>query len=134
MTARRRLAPALLIPLVVSALLGLVGGSAFVWADLSRAWNIFIAAFLWTLISAAGTTIGRYSFERLRRGEWRRGLEIAFVQSLPLTTLFLAVAALASANPLVILGLAPVPYVCTLVVALACAALGVLTSPYRANP
>jgi hypothetical protein len=132
-TERPRLAfsPALLIPLGVSALLGTIAGSAFYWAGPVRVWNVFTAAFLWTLISAAGTTIGRYSFERLRRGQWRRGLAIALVQSLPLTTIFLLVAALVAARWRLIPDVAPVLYACTLVVALAGAALGVLTSPYH---
>lgn len=127
---RPAVSPAFLIPLAVSALLGAIGGTAFSWAGPARAWNIFIAAFLWTLISAAGTTIGRYAAERVRRGEWGRGLRLAIVQSFPLTTAFLLVAALASAGA-GLLPTAPVLYGCTLAVALPVAALGVLTSPYR---
>jgi hypothetical protein len=123
--------PALLIPLGVSAALGLIGGGAFRWAGPAQAWNIFIAAFLWTLISAAGTTIGRYAWERLRRGEWRRGLLLAAVQSLPLTTAYLLAAAVASASAGLLAAAAPVLYACTLALTLALAALGVLTSPYR---
>lgn len=126
---RRAVSPAFLIPLGVSALLGAIGGSAFSWAGPERAWNIFIAAFLWTLISAAGTTIGRFAGERLRRGQWRRGLWLALVQSLPLTTAFLIVAAITSRVAL--LPTSPVLYSSTLAVALPVAALGVLTSPYR---
>lgn len=127
---RPAVSPAFLIPLAVSALLGLVGGTAFHWAAPRQAWNIFIAAFLWTLIAAAGTTIGRYAVEQLRRGQWRRGLWLAHVQSFPLTTAFLLTAAAVSAEAAVP-PTAPVLYACTLVVALALAALGVLTSPYR---
>lgn len=122
--------PAFLIPLAVSAVLGAIGGSAFRWAAPAQAWNIFIAAFLWTLIAAAGTTIGRYAGERLRRGQWRRGLWLAHLQSFPLTTAFLLVAAAASAGAALSPTVVPVLYACTLVVALALAALGVLSSPY----
>ena len=48
-----KVSPAFLIPLAVSAALGAVGGSAFLWAAIPRAWDIFVAAFLWTLIAAA---------------------------------------------------------------------------------
>lgn len=122
--------PAFLIPLAVSAALGAVGGSAFLWADPRRAWEVFTAAFLWTLIAAAGTTIGRFAGERLRRGHWRRGLWLAHLQSFPLTTVFLLVAAAASAGAALAPSVVPVLYACTLVVALALALLGVLTSPY----
>lgn len=122
--------PAFLIPLAVSAALGAVGGSAFLWAAPGRDWNIFIAAFLWTLIAAAGTTIGRFAGERLRRGNWRRGLWLAHLQSFPLTTVFLLVAAPASAGAALAPSVIPVLYACTLVVALALAAMGVLTSPF----
>jgi hypothetical protein len=127
---RPAVSPAFLIPLAVSALLGIVGGAAFHWTAPRQAWNILIATFLWTLIAAAGTTIGRYAVERLRRGEWRRGLWLAHIQSFPLTTAFLLAAAIVSADATVPPA-APVLYTCTLVVALALAALGVLTSPYR---
>jgi hypothetical protein len=128
--AAAAVSPAFLIPLGVSAVLGLIGGSAFHWAG-GRAWDIFIAAFLWTLISGAGSAIGRFVGERVRRGDWRRGLWLAVAQSFPLTTVFLLAAALAGAEP-ALLTIAPVPYACTLAVALTVAALGVLTSPYRA--
>lgn len=127
---RPAISAAFLIPLGVSAVLGAIGGTAFRWAGPEQAWNIFIAAFLWTLISAAGTTIGRFAGERVRRGQWRRGLWLAHVQSFPLTTIFLLVAALGSAQA-ALLPTAPVLYACTLAVALPVAALGVLTSPYR---
>ncbi len=122
--------PAFLIPLAVSAVLGAIGGSAFRWAAPLQAWNIFIAAFLWTLLAAAGTTIGRFAGERLRRGNWRRGLWLAHLQSFPLTTVFLLAAALGSAGAALGPSVIPVLYACTLVVALALAALGVLTSPF----
>lgn len=124
------ISPALLIPLVVSAILGAIGGSAFRWAVPQQAWNIFIATFLWTLIAAAGTAIGRFAVERVRRGQWRRGLWIAHVQSFPLTTVFLLVAALVSAGAVLVPELVPIVYAATLVVALSVAALGVLGSPY----
>lgn len=121
--------PAFTIPLGVSALLGAIGGTAFSWAGPEQAWNLFTAAFLWTLIAAAGTTLGRFAGERLRRGAWQRGLWLASTQSFPLTTMFLAVAfALGAQLTLLVL---PVLYGCTLVVALALFALGVFGSPYR---
>jgi hypothetical protein len=49
-----RTSPAFLISAVVGLILGLIGGSAFLWATPRRAWEIFTAAFLWTLIAAAG--------------------------------------------------------------------------------
>jgi hypothetical protein len=120
--------PVFLISLAVSAILGSLGGVAFRMADPIPAWNIFIAAFLWTLIAAAGTTIGRFAGERVRRGNWRRGLWLAHVQSFPLTTVFLLVAA--SLGGALAPSVIPVLYGCTLVVALVMAAIGVLTSPY----
>lgn len=124
------ISPAFLIPLGVSAILGAVGGSAFRWALPQQAWNIFIAAFLWTLISAAGTAIARFAGERVRRGQWRRGLWIAHAQSFPLTTMFLIVAVVVSARVTLVPQVVPVLYGCTLLVALAVAGLGVLGSPY----
>jgi len=129
--AAPHVSPAFLVALAVSALLGAIGGSAFRWAQPAQAWNLFIAAFLWTLISAAGTTIGRCAGEKLRRGNWRRGLWIAHAQSLPLTTLFLLVATLVGPGLALIPAVAPVLFGATLVVALALAALCVLGSPYR---
>ena len=123
--------PAFLIALAVSATLGALGGSAFRWAPSRQAWDLFIAAFLWTLIAAAGTTIGRCAGEHLRRGSWRRGLWIAHAQSLPLTTLFLLAAALVGPGLALIPAVAPVLFGATLIVALALAALCVLGSPYR---
>lgn len=123
-----RVSPAFLIPLAVSALLGAAGGSAFAWSAGQRAWEILTAAFLWTLIAAAGTTIGRFAGERLRRGEWRRGLRIAATQSLPLVTVFLLCAAAVGApvGPSVV----PLAFGAALIVAGATGALGILTSPY----
>lgn len=123
-----RVSPAFLIPLAVSALLGAGGGSAFAWSAGQRAWEILTAAFLWTLIAAAGTTIGRFAGERLRRGEWRRGLRIAATQSLPLVTAFLLCAAAVGApiGPSV----APLAFGAALLVAGTTGVLGILTSPY----
>ncbi|MEI8165915.1 MAG: hypothetical protein WCG26_06035 [Chloroflexales bacterium] len=112
----------------VSAMLGCVGGVALRMAAPVHAWNIFTAMFLWTLMVAAGTTIARFTVERVRRGNWRHGLWLAYVQSFPLTTVFLLVAA--SFGGALNLMMIPVTYGCTLVVALVMSALGVLTSPY----
>jgi hypothetical protein len=127
----RSISPAFLIAIGVSALLGAIGGSAFHWAGLVRAWEILTAAFLWMLIASAGTIIGRFFGERVRRGEWRRGLWISAAQSLPLTTVFLGVATPIAAPAVWILPAATPPlYGVTLVVALVCGGLGVLTSPF----
>jgi hypothetical protein len=127
------ISPAFVIAAAVSAILGGIGGSGFLWAVPQTAWNLFTAMFLWTLITSAGTTIGRYTVERLRRGEWRRGLRIAAVQSVPLVTIFLFVAALPAAVAGVDLAprTAPVLYAGTVTVGLFMAVLGVLSSPYR---
>lgn len=130
MSRARRVSPAFLIALAVALALGLLGGWAFHWAAPRRAWELATAAFLWTLISAAGTTIGRFFGERVRRGGWRRGLWIAAAQSLPLTTAFLLAAALV-AGPAILAPAAPIAYAATLAVALVTGALGVLTSPFR---
>lgn len=123
--------PAFLIPLGVSAILGAIGGSAFQWAQHpERAWEIFTAAFLWTLISAAGTTIGRLVGERIRRNQWRRTLWLAHVQSFPLTTVFLLVAIPFSRGAVLVPSLLPVLYASTLAIALFMAALGVLTARF----
>ncbi|RRR74773.1 MAG: hypothetical protein EI684_06290 [Candidatus Viridilinea halotolerans] len=123
--------PVFLIPLAVSAILGAIGGSAFQWLHPQRAWEIFTAAFLWTLISAAGTTIGRFVSERLRRDQWRRALWLAHVQSFPLTTIFLLVAIPFSLRAILVPSILPVLYGATLVEALALAALGVFTSKFK---
>lgn len=118
-----------LIALTVAALLGIVGGTAFRWAASQRAWEILTAAFLWSLILSAGTTIARFYIERVRRGNWRRGLWLAGAQSFPLTTLFLLAASLVGG--LTILPAAiPFCYVATLAVALLNSTLGVLKSPF----
>ncbi len=125
--------PVFLIAIGVSALLGAISGSAFLWAVPQSAWNIFTAMFLWTLITSAGTTIGRYAGERLRRGDWRRGLRIAASQSFPLVTVFLLVAARIAAAAGVDLAsrTAPMLYTGTLALGLFMTVLGVLSSPYR---
>lgn len=122
--------PVFLLALAISAGLGVVGGGALRWATGPQAWNLFTAAFLWTLIVAAGTTIGRFFIERLRRGNWRHGLWLAHVQSFPLTTVFLLVAALISAGAALTGFAVPVFYASTLAVAVTLSLLGVLTSPF----
>lgn len=127
------ISPAFLIAAAVSAVLGAIGGSGFLWAAPQTAWNLFTAMFLWTLITSAGTTIGRYAGERVRRGEWRRGLRIAAVQSLPLVTIFLGVALVPAGIAGVDLAArtAPVLYAGSLGIGLFLAVVGVLSSPYR---
>ncbi|MCS6883635.1 MAG: hypothetical protein RMK84_16700 [Oscillochloridaceae bacterium] len=119
------------VSLAVSAILGVIGGAAFRWTFPEQAWNIFVATFLWTLMSAAGSAIARCSLERVRRGQWRRGLWIANIQTFPLTTAFLITSAIVSAGKIFVPELLPILYGCTLVVALTAAVLGVLASPYR---
>jgi hypothetical protein len=127
-----RISPVFLIAIAVSCVLGLAGGSGFVWAAPQRAWEIFTAAFLWTLISAAATTIGRFFGERVRRNNWRRGLWLAATQSFPLTTIFLLTASVvaAMAGSWIAAEAAPICYAGTLAVALVTGPLGVLTSPF----
>lgn len=125
--------PVFVIAAGVSAILGAVGGSGFLWAMPQTAWNLFTAMFLWTLITSAGTTIGRFAGERLRRGEWRRGVRIAAMQSLPLVTIFLGVAMI----PATLAGIdlaprtAPMLYAGSAAIGGFVAVLGVLSSPYR---
>jgi hypothetical protein len=126
---RTQVSPTFLISLAVSTLLGLAGGAGFLWAEPRRAWEILTAAFLWSLIASAGTTIGRFFGERVRRGNWRRGLWLAGAQSFPLTTLFLLAASLAAGFAILPVA-APVCYVATLAIALLTGVMGVLTSPF----
>jgi hypothetical protein len=127
--APRRVSSIFLIALGASALLGLAGGSGFLWASPRRAWEILTAALLWTLIVAAGTTIGRFYTERVRRGDWRHGLWIVTAQTFPLTTALLLAAALV-ADFTIIPTAAPVCYAATLAVALVTGLPGILTSPF----
>ncbi|PDW03102.1 hypothetical protein [Candidatus Viridilinea mediisalina] len=122
--------PAFLIPLGVSAILGAIGGLAFQWVHTERAWELFTAAFLWTLISAAGTTIGRLVGERVRRNQWRRALWLAHVQSFPLTTVFLLVAIPFSRGAVLVPSVLPVLYGSTLAIALFMTVLGVVTARF----
>ncbi len=134
------------IALAVSALLGLIAGSSFFWADTERGWNLFLAGFLWTLISAAGTGLLRCVRERVHRDEWLRGLQIGAVMTFPLTTIYLLVVGLLTAgitgDPVTLpnggvvaarpelLVVAPICYVMTLIVALLVGPVYVLTSPF----
>ncbi|MEI7772172.1 MAG: hypothetical protein WCI67_19425 [Chloroflexales bacterium] len=127
-----RISPIFLTALAISAALGLAGGSAFHWAAPQRAWEIFTAAFLWTLIAAAGTTIGRFYGERVRRGNWRHGLWLAAAQTFPLTTVFLLAAATvaAFAGSWIAIEAAPICYASTFAVAFVTGPLSVITSPF----
>lgn len=134
------------IALAVSALLGLIAGSSFLWADIERGWNLFLAGFLWTLISAAGTGLLRCVRERVRRDEWQRGLQIGAVMTFPLTTVYLLVVALLTAGVTAdtvmlpgggmvaakpdMLAVAPICYAVTLLVAVLVGPVYVLTSPF----
>ncbi|ABY35389.1 MAG TPA: hypothetical protein DEF43_15185 [Chloroflexus aurantiacus] len=79
----------------VCVVIGLIGGSAFWWA--SRAWSIFIAAFLWALIGTVGTVIGRSIGERLRYGDWRHAGRLVPLQTITPMGGFLATALLIGA-------------------------------------
>jgi hypothetical protein len=127
-----RISPVFLIALAVSVALGLVGGSAFYWAAPQRAWEVFTAAFLWTLIASAGTTIGRFFGERVRRGNWRHGLWLAAAQSFPLTTAFLlaATGVATLSGSWIAIEAAPICFAGTLAVAIVTGPLGVMTSPF----
>ncbi len=108
-------------------MIGLIGGSAFWWA--SRAWSIFIAAFLWALIGTVGTLIGRSVSERLRRGDWKHASRLAPVQTIVPMGGFLSAAVLVGAP----LTLEQIILLCGLVLALAFLFwIGLpLTSPFR---
>ncbi|NJN19701.1 MAG: hypothetical protein HC822_27415 [Oscillochloris sp.] len=121
--------PALLISLAVTTVLGLIGGLAFRGGNDMEAWNLFIAMFLWTLISAAGTIIGRFSIERVHRGDWQHGLRLASVQSFPLMICFSGIAALCGAP--IVGSTIFILFGSTLIVALTVCILGVLTSPFK---
>jgi hypothetical protein len=121
--------PAFLIAAAVSALLGLIGGSAVYWLE-QRSFSIYIAGLLWTLISAIGTGFGRCAGERLPRGAWRRCLWIAGVQTFPLVTVYLMIA-LALQPRAELFATIPIIYTCTLGVALFIALSWGFTSPYR---
>jgi hypothetical protein len=131
-----RITSQLLVALSVSALLGLIGGSAFYWAGPTRAWNIFVAAFLWTLIASAGTTLGCYVGERLPRGQWSRTFWVAGVLSFPLTIVYALVAFwLIHGTPLAAPpqpnSVLPFFFAATLAVALCVALSWALSSPFR---
>jgi hypothetical protein len=142
-----RFSPAIPVAVAVSVVLGLIGGAAFVWGTPQRAWNAFFATFFWMLISVAGTSLVRCMRERVRRGEWRRGLRISCEMGFPLTTAYLATVALvsAAAGPAMVpladgstvpsrpdmLVVAPVCFAFTMVVILLTGPLYAFTSPFR---
>lgn len=119
--------PPLWVSSAVCAVIGLIGGSAFWWA--SRAWSIFIAAFLWALIGTVGTVIGRSAGERLRHGDWKHATRLAPVQTIVPMGGFLGVALLVGAP----LNADQILVVCGIVLALAMLFwIGLpLTSPFR---
>ncbi|GEM_PF-655447 len=142
-----RLSAVHLAGLGISTLLGVVAGSAFYWAAPERAWNIFLAGFLWTMIVAAGTALVRCVRERLPRGAWVRGIAMGCEMTFPLTTLYmLAVALLTLGIPADeatqvgnvmlaarpdFLAVAPVFYAASLVLGVVVGPVYVLTSPFR---
>jgi hypothetical protein len=86
-----------LVSLAVAAGFGLAGGSSVHWLPPATAWNVFVAAILWTAIGCSGTAIVRATTERLRRNDWRHGARLAFGQTLPHALVFLSVAVPAGA-------------------------------------
>lgn len=90
------LKPLRLAPIVISTLLGLISGSAFLWADLDRAWAIYLGGFLVTLTVAVATASVRCVREQVQRGQWWRGFSLGLATTFPATTLYLAAAALIS--------------------------------------
>lgn len=136
-----------LIGMAISSALGLFAGSAFLWAEPRRAWSIFLAGFLWTLIAATGAALIRCMRERLLRGEWRRGAILGLVMLFPPTTLYMLGAALTSAgiqaeqlaqgNGVLVaskpdmLAVAPVFYSASLVIAFVVGPFYALTSPFK---
>lgn len=79
----------------VCVVIGFIGGSAFWWA--SRAWSIFIAAFLWALIGTTGTVIGRSISERLHYSDWWHASRLVPLQTVTPMGGFLVTALLAGA-------------------------------------
>jgi hypothetical protein len=131
--------------LIISAVLGIIAGSAFHWAALALAWNLFIAGFLWTLLIAVGVLIFRCFHERVRKGEWRRGITMAWMMMFPTSTIYMATIMLItigiSANRVRIPGvlpekpdmliIAPLFYGIILIIATLLGSTYVLTSPFR---
>ncbi len=133
----------------VSSVLGVLAGSSFVWANPRQAWSVVLAGFLWTLIVAVATTIVRYVRERLRRGEWTRGLLVSFEMALPPVTIYMIAAGLMSmlapeTETMLVSGVmmsarpdwlmvVPVFYAAALAAALVIGLLYILTSPYAAH-
>ncbi len=86
-----------LVSLAVAAGFGLAGGSSVHWLPPAAAWNIFVAAVLWTAIGCSGTAIVRATTERLRRHDWLHGARLALGQTLPHAFAFLGCAVVAGA-------------------------------------
>lgn len=87
----------LLISLAIAAAFGLIGGSSIHWLPPTAAWNVYVAALLWTVIGSVGTAIVRATTERLRYRDWQHGARLAFGQTLPHGAAFLGCALLAGA-------------------------------------
>lgn len=131
----------------MSSGLGLLSGSAFAWAAIDRAWAIYIGGFFSTLAIAVCTMVLLSIRERLHRGEWRRGIFLGCATMLPLTTLYLGVAALISsvvpldriplpsgtliASKPILLNIAPSFYTASLAMGLGLGLLYVRTSPFK---
>ncbi len=81
-----------------------------------RAWNIFLAGFLWTLLLATATALVRCVRERLQRGDRWNGMEQ--VGNVMVTT-----------RPY-LLAVAPVFYASSLLVAIAVGPVHAPTSPF----
>ncbi len=136
-----------LVGLGISLILGLFAGSAFWWASPEQAWNIFLAGFLWTLLTAMGTAIVRFMRERVQRGDWWHGIAIGCEMTFPLTTLYMLgvvlmtlslpaggmveIRGLMVASRPHMLAVAPVFYTVSLVLAIVLGPLYALTSPFK---
>ena len=133
--------------LAISTGLGLIAGSSFLWATPDRAWNIFLAGFLWTLLLATATALVRCVREQLQRGDWWNGIALGLEMTFPLTTLYIigvgiitiglpadgmeqvgTVMVTTRPNLLVV---APAFYASSLVVAIVVGPVYALTSPFR---
>jgi hypothetical protein len=134
--------------LAFSTIVGFIVGSSFMWANPEKAWNFFLAGFLWVLIISAGTGLARCVRERIQRGEWWRGLAVGCEMTFPTTTMYMLTVALASAGAVEattlangaslavrpdMLLIAPVFYAVALAMAVFIGPVFMLTSPFGKN-
>ncbi len=124
-----------LVALGLCTLIGLIVGSSFLWTDLDRAWTNLVAGFLWVLVISAASSIVRFVRERIRRGEWRRGIALGCEMTFPTTTMYMLAIGMASlgAAEMIrpdLLMVAPIFYSITLVLAVLVGPVYMLTSPF----